>query len=130
MDNSFLNAIPPASLVVLVTVEIYPKGAGLTNVNVQKVVINSTTAGGNITDATELRTIVLHVKSVLRKNNSAYTNLELITYNTMTNVGIDVTHTIATEDENFETMPLDVIPSVFLNGVKTKELSLHFSKPV
>lgn len=132
MDSTYYNsiAVPKPSIIAIVTVEIYPTGSGSGNAGVQKVVVNGTSAGCNISDATDLGEIVSHVESVLRKNNSLYTKLELVTYNGLTKDGEFVTHTVATECESFRTIPLGIIRSVFESGINTKQITMHFSKPV
>lgn len=130
MDSTYSIGAHKPPVIVIVTVEIYPARTGTGKAGVQKVVVNGTSTGCNISDETGLGEIVDHVHSVLRKNNSLYKNLELITYSSLVDVGASVTHTVSTESDSYRTIPLGIIKSVFESGINTKHICMHFSKLV
>jgi hypothetical protein len=124
MDSNY--PMPRESVLACITIESLP----LTEINngVQKVIVNATLDGSNISNGTHMGAIVSHVESFLHMKQSEFTNLELITYNSTTRLGIPVLNNIIALKGNVQSIPLGIIPSVFENGINSKELCMHFSK--
>ena len=126
MDPHF--PMPSESVFASITVESYPPPEIISRV--EKVIVSVTPDGSSISNGTQMGAIVSLVESFLHSKQSDYTNLELVTYSSTTRSGLPVINTIQAVKGNVQYIPLGMIPSVFENGINTKELCMHFSKRV
>ena len=126
MDPHF--PMPSESVFASITVESYPPPE-ITS-RVEKVIVSVTLEGSSISNGTQMGAIVSLVESFLHIKQSEYTNLEVVTYNSTTRSGLPVINTIQAVKGNVKCIPLGMIPSVFENGINTKELCMQFSKRV
>lgn len=126
MDSNY--PLPKEPVLACITIESFPPPE--INNGVQKVIVSATIEGSSISNGTPMGAIVCHVESFLQMKQSEYTNLELVTYNSTTRLGLPVMNTITALKGNVQGIPLGLIPSNFENGINTKEFCMYFSKRV
>ena len=120
--------MPATGVVLYIILKRHPPEVAAEDEIVHKVVIEKTYNGDCISNSTTFSFVVNHVDEFVRRIHGEYSELFNITYESKTIKGT-VVYTVLMSKENLDALHLSVVPTMVSDGIKFKELCMHFRKP-